>query len=237
MQQQIAVLSPDHYEFPPLDSALQEPNGLLAAGGDLSVERLLAAYQRGIFPWFEDDQPILWWSPDPRCVLFTETFTPSRSLRRTLRKGRFRVTADQDFRGVMEGCAAPREYCDETWITEDMHTAYTRLHYQGYAHSLECWNADQQLVGGIYGVCIGRVFFGESMFSYETDASKVAFATLAEHLRRLGIPLLDCQVTNNHLLSLGAEEIPRQQFLNHLESLIPAQPISAWQPLPDMDKS
>lgn len=236
MPTEIQVLSHDSLAFPPVHRALRDPDGLLAAGGDLSVPRLLRAYSLGIFPWYEDGQPILWWSPDPRCILRTESYRPSRSLRKTLNKGLFRVTTDQAFNDVMLGCAAPRAYTDGTWITDDMHTAYLRLHHHGYAHSVECWNHDNMLVGGLYGVCIGKVFFGESMFSKATNASKVAFATLAFHLHDIGIPLLDCQVTNEHLLSLGAEEILREDFIAALQQLIPTweddnKPPSAWMPL------
>lgn len=208
--------------------ALNEPDGLLAAGGDLSVERLIQAYRLGIFPWYEDGQPILWWSPDPRCVVFTESYKPSRSLRKVLNKQIFQITIDTCFKDVIEACAQPRDYSEGTWITQDMVTAYCRLHHQGYAHSFECWH-EGELVGGLYGVSLGRVFFGESMFSRMSNASKVAFVALVRHCQRLDFPLIDCQVTNHHLLSLGAEEIPRNDFATHLASLIPENsPFTAY---------
>ncbi len=211
----------DHADnFPPLETALEVPNGLLAAGGDLSVERLITAYQNGIFPWYESGQPILWWSPDPRCILLTEFFSPSRSLRKTITKGIFNVTVDTAFRQVIEACSAPREYSEDTWITDDMINAYCRLHYQGYAHSFECWHQGH-LVGGLYGVSLGNLFFGESMFSTMSNASKVAFVALVELCQRLGFPVIDCQVTNDHLLSLGAEEISREAFADILKKHIP----------------
>ena len=213
----------DELIFPPLDTALDDPSGLLAAGGDLSAERLIEAYRHGIFPWFDDNQPILWWSPDPRCVVFTEDFTPSKSLKKAIRKQSFHVTIDTAFKDVIEACAAPRAYSEDTWITEDMKTAYCRLHHQGFAHSFECWQNDT-LVGGLYGVSLGDIFFGESMFSRATNASKIAFVYLVEHCKQLGFPLIDCQVTNNHLLSLGAIEIDRKDFKLLLEKHIPSHP-------------
>lgn len=198
--------------FPPPQLALREPNGLLAAGGDLSPERVLAAYRRGIFPWYEEGQPILWWSPDPRAVLQLDDLRVSRSLRRTLAAGTLRVTADSAFTDVIAACAAPRRYGGGTWITREVAAAYTQLHALGWAHSLETWR-DGGLVGGLYGIAIGRVFFGESMFSRVSDASKVAFVRLVEHLRDLGFALIDCQVASAHLESLGATEMPRDEFL------------------------
>lgn len=204
-------IDPNRLEFPDTSEALDEPNGLLAGGGDLSTERLLHAYRRGIFPWFEDGQPILWWSPDPRAVLFPERLHVSRSLRKVLRKGEFVVTADHDFESVMRACAAPRAGAVGTWITDEMLAAYTELHHRGFAHSIEVWR-DRELVGGLYGLGLGRVFFGESMFSWADNASKVGFVHLVTQLRAWQFRLLDCQVSSGHLFSLGAEEIAREDF-------------------------
>jgi leucyl/phenylalanyl-tRNA--protein transferase len=202
--------------FPPASEALTEPNGLLAAGGDLSPNRLLAAYRRGIFPWYEEGQPILWWSPDPRAVLRPDGIRVSRSLRRSLIKGGFEVRIDSAFAAVVAACAEPRRYTDSTWITRDMAAAYARLHELGWAHSFETWR-DGELVGGLYGVAIGRVFFGESMFARATDASKVALVRLAEHLRARAFELIDCQVASAHVASLGATSISRAAFLALLD--------------------
>ncbi|HVS24103.1 MAG TPA: leucyl/phenylalanyl-tRNA--protein transferase [Gammaproteobacteria bacterium] len=202
--------------FPPAREALKEPNGLLAAGGDLKPERLLAAYRRGIFPWYEEGQPILWWSPDPRAVLRPDGVKVSRSLRRSLIKGGFELKIDSAFAAIVAACAEPRRYTDATWITRDMAVAYTRLHEAGWAHSFETWR-EGELVGGLYGVAIGRVFFGESMFSRVTDASKVALVRLAEHLRARSFELIDCQVASAHVASLGAKSISRDAFLACLE--------------------
>jgi leucyl/phenylalanyl-tRNA--protein transferase len=198
--------------FPPASQALTEPNGLLAAGGDLKPERLLAAYRRGIFPWYEEGQPILWWSPDPRAVLRPDGVNVSRSLRRSLNKGGFELRVDHAFEAVVAACAEPRRYTDATWITREMATAYTRLHRLGWAHSFESWR-DGELVGGLYGVAIGRVFFGESMFTRATDASKVALVRLAEHLHARAFRLIDCQVASAHVASLGATTVSRADFL------------------------
>jgi len=203
--------------FPPVDHALIEPNGLLAAGGDLSPERLLDAYARGIFPWFNEDDPVLWWSPDPRMVLFPRDLHVSRSLRRTIRSGRFSVTLDRAFDAVMEECAAPRPQQDGTWITADMMTAYTRLAQLGFAHSVETWEGSE-LVGGLYGVALGRVFYGESMFSRRSDGSKVALTYLARQLERWRFVVIDCQMATGHLASLGAREIPRDDFLRYVRT-------------------
>ena len=200
--------------FPDPRFALDEPNGLLAAGGDLGPERLLYAYRRGIFPWFSEGQPILWWSPDPRAVLWPETFHVSRSLRRTQRRATFTVSTDTAFGRVVRECAAPRPGREDTWITPEMAAAYGRLHHAGYAHSVECWRGGD-LVGGLYGVAIGRVFFGESMFSRAPDASKIALA----HLCTLGFGLIDCQIPNAHLARLGAVEMSRRRFLARLGEL------------------
>ena len=213
----IALLH-DDTPFPPVEQALRSPNGLLAAGGSLTPARLLDAYRHGIFPWFNPGDPILWWSPDPRMVLFPEEFKMSRSLRKTLRSGVYEVRADTAFEQVMRACAAPRDAQGGTWITEDMITAYVRLHWMGVAHSVETWRQDE-LVGGLYGVSIGRMFYGESMFSRSTDASKVALAHLAAQLRRWGYGMIDCQMHTAHLASLGAREIPRAEFVRRVREL------------------
>ncbi len=197
--------------FPDPETALIEPNGLLAVGGCLSMQRLLNAYQHGIFPWFNSNEPILWWSPDPRLVIVPGQEKISRSLKKTLRRGIYKVTYDRCFVDVMKACAAPRQNTTGTWITEEILEAYQRLHQHHFAHSVEVWKGDV-LVGGLYGVAIGQVFFGESMFHRQTDASKVAFVTLMAQLRQWGYQLVDCQVRSEHLLSLGAKEIPRSQF-------------------------
>jgi leucyl/phenylalanyl-tRNA--protein transferase len=196
---------------------LAEPGGLLAVGGDLSLERLLAAYRRGIFPWYDEHSPILWWSPDPRPVLFPWQVQVSRRLERTIRSGKFRVTLDTDFGGVIRGCAGVmRAAGDGTWIVPEMIAAYERLHAAGHAHSVEAWQ-DGELVGGAYGVAIGKAFFGESMFHRVTDASKVAFVTLARHLDAQGFHFIDCQQTTGHLCRFGAQEVTRNEFLRMLE--------------------
>ncbi|BCX89464.1 leucyl/phenylalanyl-tRNA---protein transferase [Methylomarinovum tepidoasis] len=209
----LTLLDPDnpHQPFPPPAEALSEPNGLLAVGGDLSPTRLLEAYRQGIFPWYNPGEPILWWSPDPRLVLFPERLKVSRSLRKLLRKGEFEISFDRDFEAVIDGCAAPRPYESGTWITPEMRAAYLTLHRQGHAHSVECWY-EGELAGGLYGVAIGQVFYGESMFYRKSNASKVAFVTLVEHLRRWNYRLIDCQVHTHHLQRFGAEEIPRDHF-------------------------
>ncbi|MGB7542120.1 MAG: leucyl/phenylalanyl-tRNA--protein transferase [Burkholderiales bacterium] len=205
--------------FPPLQSALKQPNGLLAAGGDLSPERLLEGYRHGIFPWFSEGDPILWWSPDPRMVLFPEELKISRSLAKVLRNRAYEVRFDYAFGGTMAGCAAPRKGETGTWITGEMRTAYEHLHRLGYAHSVETWIGGE-LAGGLYGVAIGRVFFGESMFSRAPDASKIALAALVAHLKSANFRLIDCQMRTQHLESLGAREIPRRRFSRLLEELI-----------------
>jgi len=224
-------LSPDDSGagFPDARLALAEPDGLLAVGGDLSPERLLDAYRNGIFPWYSEGQPILWWSPDPRTVLYPEQPKVSRSLRKTLRQQRFSLSYDRVFDQVIEACAAPRRDEPGTWITGDMQRAYRELHRLGHAHSIECWRGSE-LVGGLYGVSIGRVFFGESMFSRVSDASKVAFVHLARQLERWGFALIDCQVYSPHLASLGAGSLPRSEFLTYLATLCPQPPdAAAWQ--------
>lgn len=208
----------DKVAFPPPDHAA--PDGLLAVGGDLSSERLLLAYQLGIFPWYSEGQPILWWSPDPRFVLEVNEFHISRSLQQILNKRVFRVTFDQAFESVIRACASvPRKGQHGTWITPEMQQAYIRLHQQGFAHSVESW-LDGELVGGIYGVSLGRCFFGESMFSSRSNASKVAFAALVERLKGWEFQLLDAQLKTEHLLSLGAKEMPRKVFLQRLKTAL-----------------
>jgi leucyl/phenylalanyl-tRNA--protein transferase len=214
--------------FPPLCQALNRPNGLLAAGGDLSPERLLEAYRHGIFPWFSPGDPILWWSPDPRMVLFPTEISISHSLRKTLRKGNYQVKTDSAFEQVMRACAAPRNEQNGTWIVEEMIAAYCELQRLGYAHSVEVWMEDE-LAGGLYGVSIGRMFYGESMFSHRTDASKIALAHLARQLERWNFGLIDCQMYTPHLSSLGAREIPRSEFVARLQELINCEPVNDFQ--------
>jgi leucyl/phenylalanyl-tRNA--protein transferase len=204
--------------FPPVESALAEPSGLLCAGADLSVERLLDAYRRGIFPWYSHGQPILWWSPDPRMVLYIAEFKVSRSLAKNRRNRGYEVRIDTAFARVLDECAAPRDE-GGTWLGAEMRAAYLRLHHAGHAHSFETWR-EGRLVGGLYGVALGRMFYGESMFSRETDASKVALAALADALRAQSCPLIDCQVHTPLLASLGAREIPRHDFLRELSALV-----------------
>jgi len=208
----------DPTDFPDVALALPDPDGLLAVGGDLSIERLLAAYQRGIFPWYSGDQPILWWSPDPRSVLFPNKLHMSRSLRKTLRKQQYKITLDTAFADVIHACSQPREGEPGTWITDEMQQAYIRLHQAGFAHSVECWMNDK-LVGGLYGIAIGHVFFGESMFSTRTDASKVAFVFLVRQLQRWQFGLIDCQIQSAHLDQFGAELIPRSEFITQVNQL------------------
>lgn len=200
--------------FPP--SHYADPDGLLAVGGDLSIERLLLAYRMGIFPWYSERSPILWWSPDPRLVLFPGELRISKSLQRVVRKETFRITFDRAFRKVMERCASTRrEQGDGTWIMPEMIEAYCHLHILGYAHSVETWY-EGELVGGLYGIGLGRVFFGESMFSQMTDASKVALVYLVRLLENMNFELIDCQVTTEHLKRMGAREVPRKEFLVRL---------------------
>ena len=222
-----------HAGLPPAARALRDPNGLLAAGGDLSVATLLGAYRQGVFPWYSAGQPILWWSPDPRTVLWPAHFHLSRSLARTLRRGRFELSIDRQFSEVVEACGPARPGGGETWITPAMRLAYTRLHEAGHAHSVECWQ-DGKLVGGVYGVALGRCFFGESMFSRVTDASKVALAWLCRKLVEWEINVFDCQMESAHLTSLGAVSLPRQDFLALLENNASQSPApAAWLPGPD----
>lgn len=223
--------------FPPLEQALTQPNGLLAAGGALEPQWLLTAYRQGIFPWYSPGEPILWWSPDPRLVLLPDELHISRSLRKTLRRCPFELRVDSAFSAVIEACAAPRAPALGTWISAEMRAAYLAMHELGYAHSVECWR-DGRLVGGLYGMALGRVFFGESMFSVATDASKVAFAHLVRFLRTRGYAIIDCQMKTAHLMSLGAREITRQQFRDILDQHARApQSLHRWSAasLADMD--
>jgi len=219
----------DRAAFPDPRLALKEPNGLLAAGGDLRPDRLLAAYERGIFPWYESGQPILWWSPDPRAVLYPDELHVSRSLRKTIRRGAFQVSRDQAFGQIISACAN-RGPTTGTWITNEMADAYGRLFALQAAHSVEIWNGDR-LVGGIYGVTIGRVFFGESMFSRMADASKAALLHLVAFLKVHRYGLIDCQIASPHLASLGSREIPRTEFLETLERLCCLAPDPGQWPL------
>jgi len=206
---------------------MRSPNGLLAAGGDLSATRLLKAYRHGIFPWFSPGEPILWWSPDPRMVLFPGKFKISRSLARVLRKNHYDIRTDTAFEPVMRACAAPRTNHQGTWISEDMIAAYCALHRMGYAHSVEVWMMDK-LVGGVYGVSIGRMFYGESMFSLASNASKIALAHLSRQLELWQFGMIDCQMNTPHLASLGAHEIPRSEFIARLQELVHCTPIAEW---------
>lgn len=210
--------------FPPVSKALRSPNGLLCAGGDLSPARLVEAYRHGIFPWFSEGDPILWWSPDPRMVLFPGELRVSRSLRKTLARGTYETRIDTAFRAVMEACAAPRDGHAGTWIVPEMVEAYAGLHELGFAHSVESWR-DGELAGGLYGVALGKVFFGESMFARATDASKVALVRLVERLRAAGCCVIDCQQATAHLASLGAREIPRATFAQLLQESIQYPPM------------
>src|SRR5450830_1888919 len=225
--------------FPDVSKALAEPAGLLAAGADLSPQRLLQAYRQGIFPWFSEGQPILWWSTDPRMVLYTDHFVISDSLKKTLRKiersrhtdGRWEVRFDSAFREVMRACAGPRRNEVGTWISKDIVDGYCGLHRAGYAHSVEVW-LDGQLVGGAYGVAIGRMFYGESMFARVADGSKIALAYLVHFLRGHGVAMIDCQQETAHLASLGAAPISRARFVTHLRDSIVLPPIADWRPVP-----
>jgi leucyl/phenylalanyl-tRNA--protein transferase len=207
----------DPGDFPPTETALASPNGLLAAGGALSPEWLLTAYRQGVFPWYGEGEPILWWSPAPRLILVPGEIRIRRSLLKVLRRQRFEVRVDTDFAAVIAACAAPREPGGCTWITPAMQAAYCRMFELGHAHSIECWR-NGQLAGGLYGLALGRAFFGESMFSRETDASKVALAHLARILAMRHFGIIDCQMTSPHLLSMGAREIPRADFCAGLET-------------------
>jgi leucyl/phenylalanyl-tRNA---protein transferase len=205
--------------FPSVESALDEPNGLLCAGLELSATRVLSAYERGIFPWYNEGQPVLWWSPDPRMVLKPAEIRLHRSLRKTLRNTRYEIRVDQNFVDVMRGCAEARPEQDGTWITDAIINAYSQLHRAGFAHCVECW-MDGELAGGLYGIALGRVFFGESMFMRRTDASKIAFAHLVTQLQRWHFELIDCQQETVHLASFGARPIPRKYFVAELARLV-----------------
>jgi len=213
---------PETFTFPAIEKALAEPNGLLVQGGDLATSTLISAYSQGIFPWYDEGQPLLWWSPDPRAVIIPDNFTPSRSLLKTMRRRNWLLGVNTAFADVIQYCADEREHSEGTWITIDMLNAYQELHEEGYAHSVEVWEADSgkapSLVGGIYGVGVGRVFSGESMFHRATDASKVAVAAVCQHLRAIGWDLLDCQIPNPHLTSLGATLLPRAEYATILQN-------------------
>lgn len=229
-REHITWLAPtdDPQVFPDVSLALREPDGLLAAGGDLSPERLLAAYRRGIFPWYEQGQPVLWWSPDPRCVLWPRDLHISRRLAREIRKSTFNVRYNRAFADVMRACAGPRRFQSGTWITGDMMAAFDRLHWDGWAHSVEIWD-EEQLVGGIYGLAIGRAFFGESMFSSAPNTSKFALLALTRHMLKTGFRILDCQVVSPHLASLGAGMLARNEFVKVLDDACdPAARHDGW---------
>lgn len=218
----------DTDEFPPVQQALTEPNGLLAAGDSLDPMRLLAAYRRGIFPWYSGRQPVLWWSPDPRMVLFPGEFRMPRSLAKRLRRRDYEIRVDTSFAAVMQGCAMPRSDDAGTWITQDMIAAYCELHRLGHAHCVETW-IDGELAGGLYGVALGRAFYGESMFARSNDASKIAFAHLVRQLERWQFGLIDCQMNTAHLARFGAREIPRTEFSRALTELVNYPlPASVW---------
>lgn len=246
----IPLLGPSD-PFPPIERALTDPNGLLAAGGTLTIPRLVDAYQRGIFPWFSAGDPVLWWSPDPRMVLFVDELRVSRSLAKRLRRGGYEVTADRAFSAVLRACAAPRPQMARTartpqmtqraqtstadagtWLVPQMMRAYERLHEAGVAHSIEVW-MDGELAGGLYGVALGRMFFGESMFTRRTDASKIALVRLAGQLAQWGFPMVDCQMSTEHLASLGARDIPRRTFARLIAPLVAFEGVSApWRLTP-----
>ncbi len=226
----LTLLNPTWSEepFPPVEMAWEEPNGLLAVGGDLSIARLKNAYRAGIFPWFGPREPIYWWSPDPRTVLFPQKIRMTRSLRKSLRNKGYRISFDTCFSDVVEACAAPRAYTAETWITHEMHTAYCMLHAHDIAHSVEVWNPAGELVGGLYGVATGGVFSGESMFSREPDTSKIAMVALAWHVQHWGFAVIDCQIENPHLMSMGAENISRHEYLTILHANLHVPPPRYW---------
>ena len=234
----LTVLEQDAFDeaFPPVELAWDEPNGLLAVGGDLSPQRLINAYHAGIFPWFNENEPIYWWSPDPRAVLYPEAMRVSRSLRKTIRNKGYSVSFDEDFSATVLACAAPRSYSHDTWITRDMHAAYCRLHDLGVAHSVEVRNRNNELVGGLYGVASRGVFSGESMFSRETDTSKLALLALAAHLQHWGYTLIDCQIMNSHLASLGATGIPRNTYIKLLKHSAVPEP-HEWRVIEEIDLS
>tara|TARA_R110002110_G_scaffold33533_1_gene114700 strand:- start:17548 stop:18261 length:714 start_codon:yes stop_codon:yes gene_type:complete len=220
MDKSLPILSANALDFPNPNTALIEPNGLLAAGGDLSPARLIAAYQQGIFPWFDFNSPILWWSPDPRAILRLDNIIISKSLKKLMGKQNFNYSADQNFSAVIDACSNRKgQLKTDTWITPELKQAYIQLHELGYAHSIEIYQQDR-LVGGLYGVCIGRCFFGESMFHEVSNMSKIALVILAKQLRRWGFEFIDCQVWSPHLASMGTEEIPRKDFLSLLSTKI-----------------
>lgn len=222
----------ENTSFPPVSQALREPDGLLAAGGSLTPTRLLDAYRHGIFPWFSHDDPILWWSPDPRMVLIPDEFKISDSFAKVLRNSRYEIRTDTAFEQVMRACAAPRGEQHGTWISEQMIAAYCALHKLGYAHSVETW-MDGKLAGGLYGISIGQMFYGESMFSFVSNASKIALAHLCGQLQRwqpgAANLMIDCQMHTPHLASLGARKIPREEFIAKLEVLVNCTPVANWQ--------
>ncbi len=223
--------------FPPVSSALSEPNGLLAAGGDLSPARLLLAYRHGIFPWSDGDQPLLWWSPDPRCVFLPGDYTVARRLRRDIRQSTAEIRVNTAFADVIRACAGPRRSEQGTWITAEMDAAYRQMHDTGWAHSIEVWQ-DNELCGGLYGLAIGTAFFGESMFSARPNMSKLAMLFLANRMSAGAIEILDCQVVSAHLVSLGARTLPRAEFRELLDRVCdPADPVTNWpdSPLPCAD--
>lgn len=224
----IQRIDEQNLEFPATEQALSYPNGLLAVGGDLSASRLINAYRQGIFPWYEDPQPIMWWSPDPRSVLFPVELHVSRSLRKQMRSSDFRVSTDTAFHRVVTQCASPRSTEAGTWITNAMGRAYMELHRSGYAHSVEVWDSREQLVGGLYGVAMGAVFFGESMFSRAPNASKIALVATVQLLIDGGYKVIDCQVESDHLNSLGARNIPRQEFEQYLSASAREEAQGAW---------
>ncbi len=231
LMQDLALLDNQCIDFP--DASEAQPNGLLAVGGDLSVSRLVEAYRRGIFPWYEAGQPILWWSPDPRCVICPDTFKPSRNLAKRIKKQDYKIQIDTDFVAVIEACRH-RVGGRDTWITAEMASAYIKLHEAGYAHSVECYMAGK-LVGGLYGVCLGNLFFGESMFHHVTDASKIAFAWLMRLMASFDSPLVDCQLPNPHLKTLGASLMSRNDFMQLLQQSLPTSPEIDWTRLKEME--
>lgn len=220
MLKEPVLLNPHTCDFPDANLAMCEPDGLLAVGGDLSPQRLIAAYSKGIFPWYSEGQPLLWWSPDPRTVLYPHKLRISKSLKKCLRQKRFEITHNRAFAEVIKSCAvAPRQFQDGTWITAEMQAAYCRLHASGVAQSVEVWR-DGELVGGLYGIAIGGAFFGESMFHRCSNASKVALVALVERLLERGVGIIDCQQNTEHLMSLGAQEISRAEFLQQIAALV-----------------
>jgi len=233
----LTVLDPyaSHEAFPPTELAWQSPNGLLAMGGDLSVARLMNAYRSGIFPWFNQGEPIYWWSPDPRAVLYPHKIKIQRSLRKSLRNKAYKIVFDRDFPAVLKACAAPRSTQEGTWITDEMFQAYQNLHAAGVAHSVEVYNAEDHLVGGLYGVASHGVFSGESMFSRASDASKIALIALVYHLQKWGFSLIDCQIESAHLSSMGAENISRAAYIKTLRQR--PSIITQWKIDPDIDLS